>query len=532
MTMQATISNESAPQRATGNVDDFDYLAYTVRVQQGFLERVAAGPLFTTDAEGLWEAYLAAFPAADRQFHSCSSCKRFVETYGALVVIAEDGSTTSAVWNTDDAQGDELAAVAAMARLVAKSKVTGPFLSKEAVWGHPITGVWRHLSVVPSTVYTSPVNTAGQAMAEKREDFKNVRRALAEFEAPAVNQALALLKSDALFRSEKVLGQAQWLSDVHAALEAAPKHRRDNVLWRFVAKAPAGFCHPRSSMIGTLLEDIVAGLPFEDAARKFRIKMDPLHYQRPQAAPSAGNIEAAEKLVEKLGIGPSLARRFARLDELQTVWKFLPEPAKAPADGVFGHLTPKGATPAPSSMVAPAQKITWDKFARTVLADARSIDVLVPALGDFCGLLTAANADAPPILQWDSAERRNPFSWYTYAGVTPAQQWLLAPGWKKVTAISLRPSLWYGGFEHQGTGGCVVIEGAKDSRSGQGNALFPEILKSELHGVRSTIEAFSRRAKIEGFDEASACGLGIIGARLRVTDKNGIALEYSIASWD
>ena len=108
-------------------------------------------------------------------------------------------------------------------------------------------------------------------------------------------QALKLLKSEALYRSEKVLGQAQWLYDLHRALPS--RRNRDHVLWRAVAAAPAGFCHPRSSMIGTLLEDLAAGMPFDDVSRRFAEKMHPLLYQRPQAAPSAGNIAQAEKIV-------------------------------------------------------------------------------------------------------------------------------------------------------------------------------------------------------------------------------------------
>ncbi len=178
MTMQAVSSGLMPPPRATGNVDDVEYAASLVLFQSNFRARTSDVLLFITDAEGLWDAYIESFPESDRQFQRCNSCRRFVETYGALVTIAEDGSTTPAMWETNEHQGDELAAVAAMERIVRKAKVTGPFLSKDPVWGHPITGVWRHLSVVPPKVYASLVNTAGQAMAEKREDFSNVRRAV------------------------------------------------------------------------------------------------------------------------------------------------------------------------------------------------------------------------------------------------------------------------------------------------------------------------------------------------------------------
>lgn len=526
-------TNAAGWNKAAGNADDHGYLSYLERVGARFAALPVDATLFETDATGLWEAYLESFPAAERQYHACNSCRRFVETYGALVTIAEDGAIEPAFWNTEDCNPGEAAPVAAMLKLVRRAKVTGPFLTSESIWGQPATGVWRHVHLLPRRERVYPKGgklTAGQAAAEKRQDFQNVFTALGEYPAAAVHQALALLKSEQLFRSEKVLGQAQFLADLHAALEAHP-NRRANVVWRLVAPAPAGFCHPRSSMIGTLLDDIVAGKNFEEAARAFRIKMDPRYYQRPQAAPTAGNIATAERIVERMGLAPSLERRFARFDEIQTIWKPTPAPAKVPAGGVFGHLAPKGDTPAVPSMATPVQVITWEKFARTALPDARNIDVLVPTAGNFAAIVTAAHADAPPILQWDSPEKRNPCSWYLYRDGSLATRWGLAPGWRKVTGIALQPSMWTGSFAHMGKGAIVVIDGARDSEQ-RGAVLFPEILRSDLHEIRPTIEAHSKSSKLSGFEEASACGLMFPDGQLRVTDRNGVVSTFRITSWD
>ena len=71
-----------------------------------------------------------------------------------------------------------------------------------------------------------------------------------------------------------------------------------------VAAAPEGFCHPRSAVTASLLEDIAAGMPFDSVRDRFNVKVGPLAYQRPQAPPSEGNIKAAEALVEKISQGP------------------------------------------------------------------------------------------------------------------------------------------------------------------------------------------------------------------------------------
>jgi hypothetical protein len=519
-----------------GNVTDKDYRSFLTRFEDDVLGS-GDSPLFTTDAEGLWDAYLASFPDDERQFHNCNSCRHFIERYGGLVRLAEDGLTLTALWHGAPSDPTYQAGFYAMRSIVKRARVTGVLLSKEPVLGHPITGVWRHFSLKTPAACRAKAGllTPFQQMAEKREDHHNVMRALAEFTAPMVDQALTLLKSEALYRSEKVLGPAQWLADLHAACAAA-EGRRSNVVWRAVATAPSGFCHPRSSMIGTLLEDIAAGKPFDDVARAFKAKMHPLQYQRPQAAPSAGNIAQAEKLVAELGIANSLKRRYARLEEIETIWRPAAE-AKPEGGGVFGHLKPKGAQSAEPMTTAP-QAITWEKFVRTVLPEAKALELLVPSLGNFAALLTAEDPEAPPILQWDSAERRNPFSWYLYHGGSMASRWGLSAGWARVVAVTLQPNLWHGAkFEHQGAGALFVLPGAKDGNAARaGCGLFPEILKSELREVRSTIEAFSRRATPSGAEEASANGYIIqknnADATVRAVLGNGMRMGYRIDRWD
>jgi hypothetical protein len=483
-------------------------------------------PLFGTDAQGLYDVYLDALPS-ERQYHTCSACRQFITRFGNLVSIGHDG-VTEPIW-PETPTGFYAAAIAEMRRLVRKARVTGPFLSKTEMLGTARTGAWTHFSVSGVPMYRHALLTPGQAMAAKREDYRNVATALAEITAPMLDEALRLLKGEHLNRSERFVAPVQWLRDLHDR----PKGRLgENLLWKAVSTAPDGYCHPRVAVTGTLLEDIAAGFPFDDIKRRFSAKTGGLVYQRPQAAPSSANIAQAEKIVEQMGIAPSLARRFARLDEIEAIWK--PVAWKPPASaGVFGHLTAKAPGMVVLPVDVPAVTMTWEKFARTILAEAERIDLMVPrGLANFTAMLTAENADAPPILKWD-----NPVSLYVYHAGSPAFQWGLAAGYERaVTAIARRPNEW--GERPQpylGEGIVFVLEGAVDSKTDAGNALFPEMLKAELHAVRSTIEAYSRTAVIGGRERASACGLGIgpqtANVRLRVTT-SGRAAEYLIDRWD
>jgi hypothetical protein len=536
--MSIQISADAAPR---GNHEDSSHDEFLERINARFLANCENGkkPMFTTDAEGLWDLYLDSFSdPSDRQHHNCRSCRNFIERYGSLVTIGEGGTTSPAIWDESDATDEYRAAFAALSRAVRRAKVTGVFLSSDPVWGTPATGVWHHMAVRPAKemLHKSLVSTAGQAMAAKKEDFRTVTHALGEFTLAHLETALTLLKSDSLYRSEKVLGQAEWLHSLHIARSAAHGNLKANVVWRAIAIAPAGFCHPRSSMIGTLLEDIAAGKGYEEVSRAFAAKMHPLQYQRPQSAPTSGAIAAAEKLFEKLGAAGSLARRFCRVDEVHALWRPAPKKEEKTSGGLFGHLKAKDEAVAPA-MAVPAQTMTWVKFRDEVLPTAEKIGFRAPSIGPYTAFVTAANMDAPPILQWDREDARNPVSWYVWRGGSPARQFGLVGGmFHDVDAVSLTPSMWGGGQDHHGAGVVFLIAGARESRKDTGLALFPEILKSEFHGSRSVVEAHSKSGEIEGMDDPHAAGVLLQkGSRWDAMVRvwvGGRSLDYKLDRWD
>lgn len=491
-------------------------------------------------------AYILAFmdDKEDQQYHTCNACRHFIERYGNAVVINDDGSIEPALWHESITPPHYQNAVKAMRNLVLTGIVTGPLVSSEEVLGHAKTGVWSHLHLRLPKAYLFPktkVLTAGQKAAELREDHKNMKRALAEFSFELLGKALTLLEQDALYRSEKVRGPVAWLHQLQGALQhlKAKGKQRDNIIWNAVASAPTGYTHPRSSMAGTLLEDLAAGMDFDAVQKRFAAKMHPLAYQRPQAAPTEGNIKRGEEIIAKLGLQRSLERRYATIEEVELIWRAKPEEPKTQEGGVFSHLKPKGKEDLPAMDVPPTH-ITFQKFVATVLGKATALEVYVSGgRMPFYGTVTAEHADAPPIFQWDLPDARNPVSWYTYHGGTTADQWGIAGGkFQPVSGVMLQPTMWAGEkFEHHGKGAVLIIPGAVDSRDG-GNGLFPECLISDLHEVRATIEAYSKKALIGGKDKASANGIGISGSakappqvHVRATI-NGQRMEYIIDRWD
>lgn len=502
--------------------------------------------LFTTAADGLYDLFLDAIPPAMRQHYTCRSCRAFVERYGNVIAIdPESGAVVSVVWNVIDAPPIFSEAIRKLNQAVTRAVITGVFLSPDPTWGTPQSApdknahVWHHFSVLPAKgllFRESSLQTAGQAMAAKLEEYGMLCRSLDEFPIDVVRKAHEFLTSGQLYRSEKCEAVAKWLLGLH---EKLPRNKalRERWIWLAVASAPAGFCHVRSGMIGTLLEDIQAGLDFADIKAKFDAKMNPLKYQRPQAAPTAGNIARAEVVLAELRAAGSLERRYAKLSDIKTLW--LPKEAAKPAPtGLFGHLRP-GAKSAELSDMGQVT-MTWEKFRRTVLPFAESILFDVPGNQRlaFAALVTAVSQNAPPIMQWDSQDERNPANWYVHHNGSTAADFTLTPGWVKVTAVALQPNMWSEKMTYPQHGESVffLLQGAREASVSCGAALFPEVLKSEFREIRATIEAYSKSATITERLEAEACGIRLqkgqtYSHRFKVTAK-GMRSVYLIDRWD
>ena len=505
--------------------------------------------LYTTDAEGLSILFLEGLPPEARPTYNCQSCLRFLDRYGGLVALDDEGQIEPLFWSPASVPPFFKEVVTLLRMRVYRAKATGVFLTEDATWGLPKNWDpkrakdWFHMAVEPPKAMRfkrAPLKNAEQRMAELREDYGVLQRSLADFSAEHVRTAYTALTTGRLYRAEKAEGVAKWLLDLTEQVGLLQGRRREHFLWKAVATAPTGYCHVRTSMIGTLLADLQEGMDFLAVARRWGEKMNPLQYRRPQAPPTAGNIARAEKVVAELQSAGALARRFARLEDLQKVWTppapRRPVPGKE--SGVFAHLKTEPVKP---TVKMPAVTMTWVKFGREILPTADKLEVFVPSGHiSLVSLVTAANPEAPPILQWDSAERRNPVSWFFHLGGGVAWDWgLQSERYYPVPAIVHQPSMWHGGFGHHGKAVYVLVEGAQDRRHRFGGGLFTEMLRSEYHEVRSTLEAYLNTARVEGADQGSATGFCLKATvtapenpiRIRVTTP-GAQLEYSLDRWD
>jgi hypothetical protein len=589
------IVNSITPTLSHATNHDTDYQSFESLIA----ERVAAarGPLFTTDATGLWEAYLAGIPGetkqvvegtesgemlwlltrndihyGPRQYYCCRHCRQFIERYGGLVNIQDDGRITSPIfWDLSEV-GPEFfhQSIRNIDPILTRAKVTGVFVNGEATWGMSsnVAGKgskcegtrWTHLHGCPTLAINggSNIMNAEQRMAEYKQNFGTLKHDLADYPLEACVQAVCVLESDEVDRAEKTLGLAKWLVDLHQRLaniglrgNKLTRPQYDNLIWLAVATAPPGWCHVRSTIISTLLDDIKSGLGFNEIKRRWDAKMHPLRYQRPQTVPSDGQITAANKLMEKLRAEGVLDRRYARLDEVTALWKYNAGLQEALArdealrqdkmkGGAFDHLRTK--QQGCKTVELPPKPMTWEKFRTDVLLSIphisvgpiRSIEVLLSNQSmPFFGMTTVVNPDSPPVLQWDGLvvglregvgnrdDRqpipRNPVAWYFYHGGSRPQEWGLKDNaygvygrhwWQKVDAICLKPCHWQRHMDHQSDDVFFIISTARDQREAN-VGYFPEMLRSEWHGIRAVIEAHSLSSKLAGKEDGTANGVAL-----------------------
>lgn len=552
----------SDPQQHTcADTGDFAALQ-TALVEHYEATRLLGKVILTTDVDvdTLYPAYLSGFATPEMvQHHTCNACRSFIKNFGNLVVVSTDSSLgviTPLMWPATQKHLEAVyqKPIKNLYSLVKKAKVNGVHYSSEANWGTAgnrdfLTGDWwNHFHVQNRNIWTNRVMTDRQAMAAKREDYKNILNAFADpkFAPKHLATALQLLEGDALYRQERHIGGTRWLKGLQDARAKLREPYKSAYTWAMIAQAPDGFLHPRSGMLGTLVEGIAEGKDFGTIKREFAAKMDPMKYQRPQAAPAAGTLKRADDLVRKLGMERSFQRRPATFQDIRTVWiptltEENPYAGKKPAaiGGIFGHVQPKTYTAAPlkrsTRMNIGQQTMSWNKFQSTVLASAERIEVQVMPLNNpIAGFLTAVHMDAPPILAWDYPEDRNPASWYIYQGGSAPASWNIKAGWVNCIGVALRPNMWNPERPqpHQGTGGVFLLEGAYDANN-PGACLFPEILISELREVRSVVEGYSQSTRIPNAKKGNVAGMvfGTTPVRIRVTTKTTVG-EITIDRWE
>ncbi|XZN14453.1 hypothetical protein ACSW9O_15410 (plasmid) [Clostridium perfringens] len=383
--------------------------------------------------EDLWETYLNAIPEEDgaRQHYNCNACKHFITRYGSIAIVNKDGSVTSALWNPSVAPKFFMNAAKALKKEVENKPVESILLVDDRVLGIPKTGEWTHISAeLPAryrAINKNRTKTANQVLADKKEEARLLSIAINDFDFEIIQAAIDMLESDSLYRGERFLPMIGWFKNVKEGLKSITNSiRRKNLIIVLAANAPEGFARIKNTVVGELLYDLKDGLSTRDIIARFNSKMNPSNYMRSQSDPSVNDIAEAEKVIESLGLASSLERRYLRIEEIpeeEIMWKYKSTKTKdsmvttqAPltSSGVFRGVLNKVEKTSTSKgrNDIPATTMTWEKFKRTILPKADTIEAKIDNQDKLMALVTAANPEAENILQWS-----NPVSWYYHGGI-------------------------------------------------------------------------------------------------------------------
>lgn len=563
---------------------DEDYKVLIKHLQETLLKRLSEGrtSLFRTKTAmkptvqmvehgisidcDLGMVYLGALTEDQRQQYTCSCCFSFLKHYGGTVQITNEGKTKSVLWDAESFPQDNyfFTVVERMQEVVESGRVVGPFKDSGAVWGSFEKGGFEHFAIAaPVAVrHYDRKLTGRQKQAQLREDYRRMALFFSSEKGSVehLRNLMQILESETLQGDQIIDGAGRWLYETAVERANAKDQRvRENLLWRAVATAPAGFAHPNSTMVGTVLDGLLEGKPMSQIRGEYKAKTRADVYHRPVAAPTLNQLEIAEKLVEQLGVQQSLRRRVGYLSDVPAhgfIWSRSREDETEEAvkpRGVFGHLAPQAKDAAKTeALELPAATMTWNKFVEDVLPKAHDIEIFVPDQNDiFGGLSAAAVGDAPPILMYDSEDARNSVSTYQrsnkdYAGRlvgTPPRDWGLV-GWNyyPIKAIITGPHTWGDSkFPQLGELVFFVIEDCYDKMIEDGRAgiaLFPQLLKQELREIQRVVEKYSNEAFFEGDVKQQAAGVFIAkGApagnprRLRVKTEFGQRL-INIDRWE
>jgi hypothetical protein len=486
------------------------------------------------DYHVLRDAFVSGLPAGKHQEFDCSACRHFMKNFGDLAMVDDQTGNLKPLFWKGDLQNDSYRnPVEMVEKLFEGKKVREVFQVNDKTINAGIAeaGGFHHMSFKFPTGRLRNAKPKRFGSATALELAPMLDRVLADNNVSTIQKAADLLLEDKLPYALTHKSAIRWLRDL---IEMSPLTKvsddvtRHNLLYLAAADSFLGCIHQlRSGALSTLLENIQLGLPFSTIKDKWIPLASPTAYMRPIAAPSSGNITAAESLFSELGLSKEdLARKYLLMQDLPDevfMWRSPTIPAKP--DGIFSELIPKSKPTPPTTdddASIPPTCLTFASFVNRIVPNAKSIEYHLAARPLLRFLITGLPG-TNPLMQWHTPS--NLASHYVYVRPGPAEIHNLTPGWTPVTAIIPAPHLWEGipatttlplpddltgakgdrsktyKHTHHGWRYICCLEGIEDNNST--SCLFPTFMKSELHGVRSTIEAYSNahgipRVKGEG----------------------------------
>lgn len=378
--------------------------------------KMAEKPLYkaNTPVESIWEAYQAAFPAEankifrERRVHECNTCNSFIKRLGAVVTI--EGDKLDTIWNVKGLASPYKEVAATLHKIVSKSAISSVFLTDENLVGkefniEPSTAgdiKWEHFyATIPASFVVPNVATLRGEIDTTVSVFK---RALTEFSVSTLELVSDLCNT--IYRGTEYKATVDHFLTLKKEYDIS---KQSLYIWENYTRYPTGF---RTSAIGTLIQDLMAGKDTVEAVNSYGVKVDPANFKRVTSVATPKQREEALKFIDDNGMRDSLPRRAAVLEDISTTnVLFVNNDAKMKMKDPLAELLATTSKPK-AKVSATAQEIHIDDFLTSVIPHSSNIEALVENrhAANFVSLVAPQYPEAPNMLKWN-----NNFSW-SYAG--------------------------------------------------------------------------------------------------------------------
>ena len=473
-------------------------------------------PIFVTGVKRgvLFDAFMSGLKNdKERQEYNCSCCRNFVNRYGHLAVIGDDGLPKSLLWDESKVIPRFAKSFEAMRKIVESSEFTRVFQSDQNFFGKPEVGGFAHmcfdLGNVPNPTHNNGRKTPVQASLISVADYKHLRENIMWFSLKTIAEVLALFENHEILKQYPSFKNR--LAKIHAVSKLWNEHRdnriRENALWYTVAMETPDIIYFGNTVLGKLLTSLenvkncnpaLIERTLKEAIDEFTSRTNPEVYMRPTEPPKQGTVTQAEKIIAERGLAPSFQRRQAAVEDLSNFyWKpQVQETQQSEKTGFFKDIQVKNAKTETKKPRISGGIMTYVKFARDVLPKAKSIKLFVPnhASSNWTALLTAVNPDSPPIFKWDKLDQRNTVSSFVLKEPGRPEVWSMTGRTEAEVVGIIQHPRDFGNKLGEYSEYRPVLFLIKDAKLPAGQTpvcLFPEDMIPELYDVRSVIEAYS-----------------------------------------
>lgn len=377
--------------------------------------------LFTTvSGDALWETYLASFPEGTDPIykthteHTCNCCRQFIRGMGNVVAII-DGKLAS-VWDIKGLETPYKEVAAAMHQLVVSHPITDLYRPTEPAYGAESTKKlledgsvhrFNHFYGKVAKRHQSP--TPDKARGDFRTTVQVFQRGLEELSSAAVNQVLALIEDNLLYRGAEHKQSVLAFSSMKEKYLTLSEAERNTFLWQFATSPAARF---RNTVIGTLVQDLSEGVDIARAVASFESKVAPTNYKRTTALITQPMIKAAMATIKSLDLEHAVERRFASIKDItinNVLW------ADASAQAQMKGLESLLLDSAVQNIDDKAQSVSIDDFMQNILPKATGLEVYLKStnLLHLVSITAPQHRETGNLFKWS-----NNFAWSYNGNIT------------------------------------------------------------------------------------------------------------------